>query len=71
MKRFALRSALVLLFLGLFPNAFVGQEQQNTCQFNIAGTWQPSTDGQLSATRQRFASTGVTTELSRNRRIQN
>jgi hypothetical protein len=67
MKRFAFRSGLVLFFLGLFPSAFVGQEQQNACQFNIAGTWQSSTDGQLSATRQRFASTGVTTELSRNR----
>jgi len=65
MKRFALL-LLVLVFLSLFPSTFIAQEQQNACQFNITGTWQSSTDGQMNPTRERFGSNGVATELSRN-----
>jgi hypothetical protein len=64
MKRFAFRFSLVLFFLGLFPSAFLGQEHPNVCQFNIAGTWQSSTDGQTSPTRQHFGYDGVVTELA-------
>jgi len=64
MKRFVLRFSLVI-FLGWFPTAFAGQEQQKGCQFNVTGTWQSSTDGQMSATRLGFGSDGVVTELSR------
>jgi hypothetical protein len=66
MKRFAFVFSFGLVFLGLFPSALVGQDQPNACQFNIAGTWESSTDGQMSTTRQRFASNGVVTEFSRN-----
>jgi len=65
MKRFAFRFSLLLVFLGLFPATFVGQEQEKGCQFDITGTWQSSTDGQMSPTRQRFGSNRVMTELSR------
>ncbi len=65
MKRFALRFSLVFVFLISFPIAFVGQEQESVCQFNIAGTWQLSADGQMNPTRQRFGSDGVITELAR------
>ena len=64
MKRFASPFWLIS-FLVLLPRAVVGQEQQNACQLNIAGTWQSSTDGQVSPARQRFGSNGVVTELSR------
>jgi hypothetical protein len=66
MKRFAFPFSLLLVFLGLFPIDFAGQEKQKACQFNIAGTWQSSTDGQMNPTRQRFGSDGIVTELSRN-----
>jgi hypothetical protein len=66
MKWFLLWFSLVLVFLGMFPIAFVGQEQQKGCQFNITGTWQSSTNGQKTPTRERFSSDGVMTELSRN-----
>jgi hypothetical protein len=66
MKRFTFLLSLILFFLGLFPSTLVGQEQQNACQFNIVGTWQSSTDGQVNPTRRRFGSNGVVTELSRN-----
>ena len=65
MKRLTFLFSLVLLFLGVFPSAFVGQEQQKACQFNIAGTWQSSTDGEMNPTRERFGSNGIATELSR------
>jgi hypothetical protein len=65
MKRFAFLISLVLVFLGSFPSGVVGQEQQKACQFNIAGTWQSSTDGQVNPLRMRFASSGSVTELSR------
>jgi hypothetical protein len=63
MRRFAFLFSLVLVFLGLFPAVFVGQEQK-ACQLNLTGTWQSSTDGQMNPTRQRFGSNGVVTELS-------
>lgn len=66
MKWFAFLFSLVSVFLGLFLSAVVGQEQQKACQFNIAGTWQSSTGGQMNPTRQRFGSNGAVTELSRN-----
>jgi hypothetical protein len=65
MKRFAFLFSVVLVFVGLFPSAFTGQEQQNACEFNITGTWQSSTDGQMNPTRRRFGSNGIVTELSR------
>ena len=66
MKRFAVMFLSRLVFLSLFATTFIGQEQQNTCQFNITGTWQSSTDGQVNPTRERFGSNGLATELSRN-----
>jgi len=66
MKRFALLSSSILAFLSLFSIAFVAQEKPDRCEFNIAGTWQSSTDGQVSPTRERFGSDGVMTELARN-----
>jgi hypothetical protein len=64
MKRFTfLFSAAVVLCL--FPIPFLGQGKQETCTFNITGTWQSSTAGQMNPTRQRFGSNGVVTELSR------
>jgi hypothetical protein len=42
----------------------VGREAQKGCQFDIAGTWQSSTDGQVSPARYRFSSSGVMSELS-------
>ncbi|HEY7402060.1 MAG TPA: hypothetical protein VIB39_00935 [Candidatus Angelobacter sp.] len=63
------RSAFLLLclcFSFLMPATIAGQEQPQGCQFNIAGTWQSSTGGQLNPTRERFGSNGVITELSRN-----
>ncbi|HZW78984.1 MAG TPA: hypothetical protein VFF50_00815 [Candidatus Deferrimicrobiaceae bacterium] len=65
MKRFALRFSLFLVVSNLLPMASVGQEQQKGCEFNIVGTWQSSTGGQMSPLRQRFGSNGVMTELSR------
>jgi hypothetical protein len=66
MKRFALSILLVFSLCVLFPATIAGQEQQPGCQFNIAGTWQSSTSGQMNPTRARFGSNGVMTELSRN-----
>lgn len=64
MKRYAFPLSFALLFLA----AISLQAQQHTqgCQFNIAGTWQSSTNGQLNPTRVRFSSNGVMQELSRN-----
>jgi hypothetical protein len=66
MKRLIFVLSLGLICVGLFPRTLVGQDQTNACQLNIAGTWESSTDGQLSTTRQRFSSSGIVTELSRN-----
>jgi hypothetical protein len=66
MKRLIFVLSLGLISVGLFPRTLVGQDQTNACQLNIAGTWESSTDGQSSTTRQRFSSSGVVTELSRN-----
>ncbi|HTC47648.1 MAG TPA: hypothetical protein VK722_10030 [Candidatus Aquilonibacter sp.] len=63
MKRLAF---LFLSALILFPTVLFCQEQPKGCEFNIAGTWQSSTDGQPSSTRMRFEANGVMTELSRN-----
>jgi hypothetical protein len=65
MKRFVFTSSSVFVFLSVFPVAFVGQEKPDRCDFNIAGTWQSSTDGQMSPTRQRFGSDGIVAELAR------
>jgi hypothetical protein len=66
MKRSALSILMIFSLFVLFPRAVAGQEQQQSCQFNIAGTWQSSTGGQMNPTRERFGSNGVMTELSRN-----
>jgi hypothetical protein len=66
MKRLTFPFSLVLGVLGLFPSTFFGQEPQRTCEFNIAGTWQSSTDGQMDPTRQRFGADGIAMEFSRN-----
>ena len=52
--------------MSLFPATLAGQEQQSGCTFDIGGTWQSSTDGQMNPKRVRFGSNGVMTELSRN-----
>jgi hypothetical protein len=67
MKRFVFRFSTALPFLVLFPSVMIGQGEQNTCEFNIVGTWQSSTDGQMSSTRQRFGSNGIVSDLSRSR----
>lgn len=64
MKRF--QTAMLMAFLVLSSAAIVAQERDNFCQFNIAGTWQSSTDGQVSASRFRFSAKGVMTELAPN-----
>jgi hypothetical protein len=66
MRRLALLFSLVPVLLGLFPIAVAGQEQEKGCQFNITGTWQSSSDGQMNPTRQRFGSNGVMAELAPN-----
>jgi hypothetical protein len=66
MKRLVFLTSSVLAFVSLFAAAFVGQEKPDGCEFNIAGTWQSSTDGQMSPTRERFGPDGVVTELARN-----
>jgi hypothetical protein len=50
----------------LSPVTIVGQEQPQSCKFNIAGTWQSVSNGHTSPTRERFGSNGVMTELSPN-----
>jgi hypothetical protein len=55
---------VLLILPGLFSRA-VAQEQPPSCQFNIAGTWQSSTDGQINPSRLRFGADGFATELSR------
>ncbi|MGC2398777.1 MAG: hypothetical protein WA510_03290 [Acidobacteriaceae bacterium] len=66
MKRLAFLFFLVLVSLSLFPAALAGQEQQTGCTFDIGGTWQSFTDGQMNPKRTRFGSNGVMTELFRN-----
>jgi hypothetical protein len=64
MNRFALSILLIFSLCVLFPAAIAGQEQHQGCQFNIAGTWQSATGGQMNSTRERFGSSGLMTELS-------
>lgn len=66
MKRSVFVLLLSLSVSFLFSAAMAGQGQSQSCQFNIAGTWQSSTGGQLSPMREHFGSNGVMTELSRN-----
>jgi hypothetical protein len=66
MKRFIFSMLLSCFLSCLFSAAVLGQEHSQGCQFNIAGTWQSSTDGQVNPTRASFGSHGVMTELSRN-----
>src|ERR1700733_5316478 len=66
MKRLTFLFFLVLVSLSLFPAALAGQEQQAGCTFDIGGTWQSFTDGQMNPKRTRFGSNGVMTELFRN-----
>lgn len=66
MKRFAFATSLIFSLFLVFPIAFAGQEPSEGCRFNIAGTWQSSTGGQINPTRERFGPNGVMTELSRN-----
>jgi hypothetical protein len=65
MKHFAFSFSLILVFFNLFPTPGASQEQQNSCQFDITGTWQSSTPGQMNSTRLRFGANGVMTKLSR------
>jgi hypothetical protein len=65
MKRSALLFSVVA-YLTLFPIAVTSQEKPSSCQLDIEGTWQSSTDGQMNSMRERFGSDGVLTELSRN-----
>ncbi len=62
MKRLVFLFSLVVIFLCLLPAVVVGQD--SACQFNILGTWQSSTDGQVNPIRLRFGSTGTVTELT-------
>jgi hypothetical protein len=66
MQRFALSALSILCLFVLIPPGLAGQEQPQSCQFNIAGTWQSSTGGHTSSTRARFGSNGKMTELSPN-----
>jgi hypothetical protein len=66
MKRLAFLFSLALVSLSLFPATLAGQEPETGCTFDIGGTWQSSTDGQMNPKRMRFGSNGVMTELSRN-----
>lgn len=54
----------VSIFWTLFPSVLAGQEIDK-CQFNILGTWQSASDGQVNITRQHFGLNGITTELYR------
>lgn len=54
-----------VLFLSWLLTPSAAQEQPNNCQFDISGTWQSSTDGQVNLMRFRFGSKGAVTELSR------
>jgi len=65
MKQLAVLFSLTLTLLLLFPVVLLGQVAPSDCQFNILGTWQASTGGNMSSTRRRFGSNGVVTELSR------
>lgn len=58
--------AVFLLFVSCVvgPVSTVGQEQSPSCKFNIAGTWQSSTNGHPNSTRNRFDSKGGMVELS-------
>ena len=58
--------SLFFVLLGLFPRPLVGQEEQAACQFNVAGTWQSSTDGRMNPALLRFGPNGLVTELSPN-----
>jgi hypothetical protein len=60
----AILLSLSLVILSLFSRSSFGQEQQAACPFNIAGTWQSSTDGHMNPTRLRFGPNGFATELS-------
>lgn len=64
MKRLAFLFSLTLVLLFSLPDSLLGQAERNACEFNILGTWQSSTDGQMSPTRYRFGPNGVVTELS-------
>jgi hypothetical protein len=66
MQRFALSASSILCLFVLIPPGLAGQEQSQSCQFNIAGTWQSSTGGHMNSTRARFGSNGLMTELSPN-----
>jgi len=65
-----MKRSVYFAFLGLslsfLFSAAISQERPQGCQFNITGTWQSSTDGQVKALREHFAGNGVMTELARN-----
>jgi hypothetical protein len=64
MKRLAFSFSLGLLFIFLFPDTSLTQDEK-ACQFSILGTWQSSTRGRVDPTRHRFGPNGVVTELAR------
>ncbi|HEY6349532.1 MAG TPA: hypothetical protein VI636_09000 [Candidatus Angelobacter sp.] len=66
MKRFAFPFLPIFVFPVLCTIALYAQEHKQGCQFNIAGTWQSSTHGQMNPTRQHFSANGVMIDLSRN-----
>ena len=69
MQRLVFLISLFFVFVALFPTHLVGQDQmkmpQKGCEFSLPGTWQSSTNGQVSTTRRRFSSDGTMWELSR------
>jgi hypothetical protein len=66
MKRLGFATALIFSLLLVFPRTVVGQGVETGCRFNIVGTWQSSTAGQINPERERFGPNGVMTELSHN-----
>jgi hypothetical protein len=62
MKKFAFFLSLALILTSI---SVIAQEQPKGCEFNIAGTWQSSTNGQLNPNHLRFGSDGLATELTR------
>lgn len=64
MKRSGLAVLLIASLCLLSPAPSAGQEQ--ACTFNIAGTWQSASGGQVNPARVHFGSNGVMTELTHN-----
>jgi hypothetical protein len=59
------RSQFFLLCIFILSPILLISQEQTSCQFNIAGTWQSSAHGQSNPTRLRFGANGLVTELSK------